>query len=609
MRKKINKRDIIIAGITMLAGLFLGWLFFHSTGSDATESQIAEVNGEAAHDHEAHDDEEITYTCSMHPQIKQDKPGLCPICAMDLVPMESLDSEGEHVDPNEIQMTESALALASIQTNEVQRGAPEKEIHLMGKVQADERKVSALTARFGGRIEKLYVNYTGQKVRKGEKLGTIYSPDLINAQKELLEASLHKETNPDFYRSARTRLKLWDLTEEQIEAIENRGETKSYFDILSPASGTVTKRHVSVGDYLEEGSALFEVVDLSDVWVLFDAYENDLPWISEGDEIKFTAQSIPNDIFSGNVTYIDPFIDPQTRVAEVRVEIDNPDFLFKPEMFVSGILTSEIARNTEQILVPKSSVLWTGKRAVVYVKVPDRETTSFIYREIELGAEAGNFYIVADGLSVGEEIATNGVFKIDAAAQLAGKKSMMNPEEGKRMTGHNHIDGTSMEMTSGSDLEVNTSKANLSGEASDALQPLYSSYLELTEALANDNFENASSSGADMKNAFENIDMGLFHGDAHDIWMTHAVNLEKSLEHVAHHSSIKALRAAYKGMSDAMIALTRSFGTPVDTLFIQYCPMANNDEGANWISDYSEIRNPYFGDMMLACGETQDTIQ
>lgn len=424
---KINKKDIKLTGIALVAGLFLGWLFFHNSQS------------EVSHDREAHSEaEEMVYTCSMHPQIKQNKPGLCPICAMDLVAMATSAGEGEHVDPNEIPMTESALALASVQTTIVKPGVPEKNVKLFGKVKADERRVSELTARFGGRIQKLLINYTGQQVRKGQQLGTIYSPELITAQKELMEAVKYKNTNPSFYNAARTKLKLWGLTEKQIDAIENNGEPKTYFEILSPATGTVTKRVVAVGDYVKEGSPLFEVIDLSRVWVMFDAYESDLPWIQKGDEIDFTIHSIPGEKYNGKVTYVDPIIDARTRVVKVRVELNNSQNKLKPGMFANGILKSGVAKNSRKLLVPKSSVLWTGKRAIVYVKVPGRETTSFIYREITLGAEAGNFYVVADGLSEGEEVATNGVFKIDASAQLAGKSSMMNTQEGDMVPGHKH---------------------------------------------------------------------------------------------------------------------------------------------------------------------------
>ncbi|NQT78599.1 MAG: efflux RND transporter periplasmic adaptor subunit [Bacteroidetes bacterium] len=423
-----KRKQILIGMITMIIGIILGGLFFSSN----------EVSHED-HDHELVDSKEPTiYTCSMHPQIKKNEPGLCPICAMDLVPLNTVAIEGEDIDPDEIQMTASAIELANVQTVIVEKGIPEKSIHLLGKVKPDERNIAEITARFGGRVEKLFVNYKGQQVTKGQKLGTIYSPDLITAQKELLEAAKYKETNPSFYKASRSKLKLWDLTENQIKDIEDKGEPILYFDILSPISGTVTKRHITVGDYVNEGSALMEVIDLSKVWVMFDAYESDLPWIKEGDPVTFSLQSLPGRTFTSNVSYIDPFIDPATRVAQVRVEVKNPNLQLKPEMFTNGILESSIADKSDQLLIPKSAILWTGKRAVVYVKIPSQEIHSFLYREIILGPEAGNFYVVSSGLDEGEEIAMNGVFKIDAAAQLAGKPSMMNPDGGKISTGHDH---------------------------------------------------------------------------------------------------------------------------------------------------------------------------
>ncbi len=387
-----------------------------------------------AHDHELESVKENgveVWTCSMHPQIRQSEPGKCPICGMELIPADDGGKQQETTDPNEIPMSESAMKLADVQTVIVKRGIPDKSVFLLGKVKADERNIAELTARFGGRIEKLYVSYRGQQVEKGEKLASIYSPDLITAQRELLEAAKYKDENPDFYRSARTKLKLWGLTDEQINDIEQNGEPKINFDILSPISGTVTRRDVALGDYIKEGDPLFEVIDLRKVWIMFDAYESDLPWVSKGDKINFTLQSLPGKTYSGTVSYIDPFIDPSTRVAQVRIEMNNPGLKFKPEMFANGILESKKAERSDALLIPKSSILWTGKRAVVYVKVPNRENPTFLYREIVLGPEAGNFYVVAGGLMEGEEIASNGVFKIDASAQLAGKPSMMNPEGGK----------------------------------------------------------------------------------------------------------------------------------------------------------------------------------
>lgn len=431
MKTKINidKKNIRNYTIVLVVGLILGWLFFHSSNKST----------EAVHDHTEHAEEEeeaTIWTCSMHPQIKMDKPGKCPICSMDLIPLETSSADDEGTDPNEVQMSESAMKLAEIQTMQVKKDYSNKEVYLLGKVKPDERNIAELTSRFGGRIEKLFVNFTGQNVTKGEKLAIIYSPELVTAQKELLEAIEYKETNPSFYKAARNKLKLWDLTDAQINGIETDGEPQNYFDVLSPISGTVTMRHVSLGDYVKEGNALFEVINLRKIWVMFEAYESDLPWLREGDKVNFTVQSLPGENFTGKVTYIDPFLNPKTRIANVRVEVANPKLELKPEMFANGIIKPKVSGGQKDLLIPKTSVLWTGKRAIVYVKVPGRKMTSFLYRQITLGPEAGDFYVVKEGLSEGEEIAVNGVFKIDAASQLEGKPSMMNPSGGAGSTPH-----------------------------------------------------------------------------------------------------------------------------------------------------------------------------
>lgn len=424
MKKYISRIKSI--SIPLILGLALGWIFFGINGNQS-ESET--------HIHE--ESVETIWTCSMHPQIKQNKPGLCPICAMDLIPLEKVDS-GEEVDPNELPMTESAIKLADVQIFKVIKGNTVKNIPLQGKIEADERNISSITARFGGRIEKLYVNFTGQQVKKGQKLASIYSPELVTAQKELLESMKLKSSNPSFYEAARSKLILLDLTKRQIDGIEKKGEPKIYFDYLSPLSGTVTKRNISLGEYKKEGDILFEVLDLSKVWVLFDAYESDLPWIKLGDNVEFDVPSLSGKRYKGVVKYIDPLIEPATRVAKVRVELNNPGQRLKPEMLVKGLVESQESIKSPQIIIPKSAVLWTGKRSVVYVKIPDREVTTFIYREIVLGPESGNYYVVNKGLEEGEEIAMNGVFKLDAAAQLAGKKSMMSSDINEGIV-HHHV--------------------------------------------------------------------------------------------------------------------------------------------------------------------------
>jgi Cu(I)/Ag(I) efflux system membrane fusion protein len=605
--KDIKENYRLVIGV-LVVGLFLGWIIFHPSKTERNSE--SNIEGHEGHDHSAEDP--ATWTCSMHPQIKQDKPGQCPICAMDLIPLSTANSTGDDIDPDEIVLTESAAELANIQTMSVSKGVPQKSIYLQGKVHADERNIAELTARFGGRIEKLFVNFTGQSVQKGEKLATLYSPDLVTAQRELLEAIAFKESRSSFYLASRAKLKLWDLTEDQINDIEAKGEPQLYFDILSPITGTVMMRHVAIGDYVKEGSELFKVTDLSKVWVLFDAYESDLPWVNIGDHVELTIQSVPGKSFEGKVSYIDPFINPTTRVAKVRIELPNIGFKLKPEMFVKGLLHSEIAESSDQLLIPKSSILWTGKRAVVYVNQPERESPSFKYREITLGPEAGNFYVVSEGLMEGEVIAVNGVFKIDAAAQLEGKPSMMNPGGGKVALGHDHgttstskaIDHSGHES---SDMETGIIEVDV--EFRKQLQIVYDSYSSLNDAFVSSEAEKVSSRANGVKSSLQKVNMDLLKGEAHKIWMKQLDVMESEIEAISRSDNISSQRLSFAVFNDALYSSIKAFGLHHGQIYYQYCPMANGDNGAYWFSNIEEINNPYFGDEMLRCGETKETIE
>ncbi|MEN8121846.1 MAG: efflux RND transporter periplasmic adaptor subunit [Bacteroidota bacterium] len=605
MKIDYNKRELKIAGIMLIAGLFFGWLFFGATGNNLANTN---EQGVEAHDHSA--EEAAIWTCSMHPQIKMDKDGDCPICGMDLIPLESGGAD-EAIAFDEIQMSESAIKLADIQTALVRKGKAEKTINLLGKVQADERRIAELTARFGGRIEKLYVNFTGQNVYKGQKLAIIYSPELIAAQRELLETSKFKESNPGFYKAARTKLKLWDLNEVQINAIVEKGEPQLYFSVLSPITGTVTGRHVSLGDYVKEGQGLFEVIDLKKVWIMFDAYESDLPWIKLDHEISYTIQSIPGKTFKGKIAYVDPFINDKTRVAKVRVEQTNAKLELKPEMFVNGILESKMERNNE-LLIPKSSVLWTGKRAVVYVRVPDRKKPFFQYKEIDLGPLAGDFYVVNNGLNDGEEIAINGVFKIDAAAQLAGKPSMMNPEGGKISTGHNHVN---MDITDDENNKTamkmdKVDKNNIPDKFKEQLNNAVNEYLKVKDAFFASDDEEVDKFAKSMKLSLKIIDMKLLEGDEHLAWMDMLKMISFTLDKVLNSKNIDEKRVGFRDLSNNMTTSIEKFGVKSDkTLYLEFCPMADDSKGAYWISSNKEIQNPYFGQQMPKCGEVKKTYK
>ena len=591
--KNINKTTAVIAISTLAIGLLLGWIIFGTSNEIQTDE----------HKHSAMADSETIWTCSMHPQIRQNEPGDCPLCGMDLIPLESTDGE---LDPMAVSMSPTAMQLAQVQTMVVNKGKADKSIRLNGKVQADERLLFTQPSHIPGRIEKLSVNFTGEFVSAGQVLANVYSPELVTAQEELFEAKKIKESQPALFNAAKEKLKNWKLTDKQIDQIIASNKTVEQFPILANVSGYVTKKMVNLGDYIRQGEALYEIADLSKVWLLFDVYESDMTWINKGDAVIYTVQSIPGKTFQGRISYIDPVINPKTRVAKARLEATNKGLMLKPEMFATGTIEAKTNTDNESLTVPKTAVMWTGKRSVVYVMQMSAQGVSFIMREVTLGPELGESYVIDEGLQPGEEIAINGTFSIDAAAQLAGKPSMMNPEGGVAMTGHNHGGNTNSNMET---MPVSSKKTTISVDAKKSLQPLFDNYFKLKDALASDDCENAKASGVAMNNSLGKIDMNLFKADAHSQWMQQSTALKAALQHIEHLSDFKDIRENFIKISDSMIAIAESFNPLSTTIYIQNCPMADSNKGADWLSKEKEILNPYFGQAMLGCGENTKTIK
>jgi len=604
----IKSKNILPFLGVLIVGILIGWLLI---GGSSNEKQETLATDHSAMDHA----ESTTWTCSMHPQIKRDKPGNCPICGMELIPMKE-DEDDAEAGQYSVKLSNSAMKIAEVEMSTIEKKAPYKEVYLPGKVMADERNIAELTSRYPGRIEKLTVNFTGQKVRKGQVLAKIYSPELVTAQRELFEALKFKETNPGYYKASRNKLKLWDLTDTQIDKIEQSGDVDFYFEVLSPITGTVTIRHVSLGDYVKEGTALFEVVDLSHVWVMFDAYESDIPWIKMRDKIKFSIKSIPGREFNATVTFIDPVINSKSRVAKVRAELDNPRDLLKPEMLADGILKTMLPGSGDQLVIPKSAVLWTGKKAVVYVMTDDHNNM-FQFTEIELGADAGNYYVVLSGLNEGDMVATNGVFKIDAAAQLKGEKSMMNPEGGKVSVGHAGMDMGGGDKKPAAEAEEdegaseNTMKMDMSIDANfkKQLTNVYKAHLKMEDGfLATDNKKVTASIPA-ITAALNKVDMSLVKGEMHNHWMAGLKTLTEALGRIKNNKDIEKQRLAYADFNDALYSAIKMFGTSGETIYYQFCPMARDGAGAYWLSAVKDIKNPYYGDAMISCGENKEVIE
>lgn len=434
---------LLVGALLLLAGGIAGGYFLlpKLTGSTSMAEE---------HDHA----EGSLYYCPMHPQVEQEGPGVCPICHMDLVPRNSPDAmadhaagEGEHGAM--IHITPRQRVIADVATVEVGYQQLNANILASATVQVNEETQRAVTARYAGRIERLYVTKTGDYVRKGEPLAEIYSPELITAQKEYLialetreqgllpglertgrntSAPTTKESRGDqLVRASRSRLKLLGMSDKQIESLEREGEVAYNTTIFSTASGIVTNRAVVEGAYVNEGTLLLEVIDLSSVWVLANVYESDANIVSPGMRMVVTGPALGGERVEGRVDYSYPSVDPASRTVQVRGVFPNPRLRLKPGMYLTATIMKPA---TDALAVPVGAVIRTGTRDIVYVEV---EENMFEAREVQLGMKGNGYYQITGGdLNRGDKVVAEGGYLLDSERQLAGTG------EEAAAGGHNH---------------------------------------------------------------------------------------------------------------------------------------------------------------------------
>lgn len=586
------KKGIIYLGIAAIIGLALGYFIFGGSTSQEMEA--------TTHDHSTVSESQM-WTCSMHPQIMQPEPGDCPICGMDLIPAES---GADGLAAEQFAMTDNALALANIQTTVIGSATSREEntINLSGKIAVNEEAIAVQASYFDGRIERLNVNYEGQEVRKGQLLASIYSPELVAAQQELLTAASLKASQPQLYKAVRNKLKLWKLTENQIDGIESSGKVTEYFPVYATVSGTVSEVMSAEGDYVKKGQPIVKVSNLNTVWAEFDAYESQLSLFSKGQNVRITTNAYPNRIFDGRISFIDPILDNTTRTVTVRAMLKNQDNIFKPGMFVIGTIAGDkIGESETKLLVPSSSVMWTGERSLVYVKVKSDEPV-FEMREVMLGARIGEQIEVTSGLKSGEEIVTNGTFTVDAAAQLQGKKSMMNKAGGRTMTGHEGHKG--MQENVVSDNSSTMMKIEFSESFKEQFKLGLPLYLKLKDALVASDVKQTSMEAKAMMEVLKKID----NSKLGNMEKAHFSKIIEMLEAIAVNQDIENQRTHFVILNKNMVAIASNLNSLDDILYVQQCPMANSNKGAVWLSEEEEIRNPYYGDAMLTCGSVVEVL-
>ncbi len=542
--------------LLLIGGIFLGYLFFNSSS-------------EETHQH-THTEENQIWTCSMHPQVERQEPGDCPICGMELIPKETA---GSNLAENEFTMTPNAMALANIETTIVGESQNDNgSLQLSGEITANEDETATQPAHFNGRIEKLYVKSLGEKVQMGQAIASIYSPDLVAAQQELISAYQKRKSQPRLYQAVRNKFKNWRITESQLQQIEEKETPLTNITIYAHVSGIVTSIEVNEGAHIMDGKPIFKVANLSTVWAEFDAYEIEIKSLKEGQKININTEAYPDENFEAEINFIDPVLNSSTRTVTVRAELTNKDNLLKPGMFVTAKVKSE-SKNSKSVSIPKSAVMWTGERSLVYLKTNDNPPT-FEMREVKLGAENGNKYSILSGLQKGDEIVTNGTFTVDAAAQLQGKKSMMTSE--------NNL------------LELST-------EIQEQFREVIKNYLQLKNDLVNDNAEKAKISAEKAQEQLQAVN------PSEEKISARIKSLKDGFSNISKADQIEVQREYFISLSEEIISISKQIETS-QKLFVQKCPMANNNQGAKWLSLEEEIKNPYYGASMLGCGSVIDVI-
>jgi len=615
--------------ITAFAAFFLGYVF---SGSSSSTSPAPVV-----HTVESHGRGATVWTCSMHPQIRMNKPGPCPICGMDLIP--ATDQAGE-AGPRQLKLSETAQKLAEIETAPVVRKAAVHKIRMVGKVDYDETREKTISAWIGGRIDRMFVNYTGAFVKKGDRLVSLYSPNLYAAQQELLQAlksDRERGTKVTGKRleAVRRKLELLGLSKKQIFQVESRGTLSTHVAVRAPLTGIVVHRNVVEGSYVKVGEPMYRVADLSAVWLELNVYESDIQWVREAQKVKFHVEAYPGRTFDGQVVFVDPILDPKTRSIRVRANVPNKEGLLKPDMFVHAVVQAELNEmgqvadgstktETLPLVVPASAPLLTGTRAVVYVAVPGKPGT-FEGREITLGPRVDGGYIVLNGLKEGEKVVVKGNFKIDSELQIQAKPSMMYPAGGAPMAGHAGMNmGEKPDTARGSSpakVSLETKSSSSSGVKSVSSRPvidadpllsqvdaILKAYFEGADALSRDNAEKAKKAGKAIAKTLSGIDMGRMGQSLHLAWMPHHGRLKAATLKLAQSKSLDGARAAFRDVSNVLIETVKA----VDyrgklAVYRFHCPMAFG-EGADWLQQKDGTANPYFGSKMFKCGSLEEKL-
>lgn len=584
------------------------------------------------------------FTCPMHPQIRQPSPGRCPICGMALVPASGAGIAD--LDELSVKIEPAQRRLANIQTAKVERGSIEATLQTVGAIAVDESRQATIAAYIDGRIERLFADYTGVDIKKGDHLAVLYSPQLYAAQVEYVEArraaansgglQAVRQAQESLATNTRQRLREYGMTDEQITELESAGKAQSRLTIYAPQGGTVIEKLAVEGNYVKAGDPIYRIAELSTVWLVLRLFPEDATRVRFGQRVEAVVQSLPGETLLGRIAFIDPTVDAKTRTVGVRVELLNERGRLRPgdyaqaridlpigpqgKVFDKDLAGKWISPMHPQIIrdeagqcpicgmdlvptsrygfaeepvpqptslyVQRSAVLLAGGNSIVYVETkPGR----FEIRPVTVGPILRDKIVILGGLKAGESVATAGNFLIDSQMQLAGKPSLIDPSraiaKGKERKGPLVLE----------QVEVKP----IGGEAGKKLEALYAAYFEVQKALAADKIPPAVAAQSLHKAASELEDVTTLPESSVKL----VQDIAAKSEHL-HHLDLAGARKGFRPISQAVVTLaTQVRNEGAQTPFTHfYCPMVPGG-GADWLQPGDDLLNPYFGSEMLRCGE------
>ncbi len=645
------KLIIIFIAVAFSIGILSGWFI-----------KGCWVNGNGHH-HESINNEEpaietkvSVWTCSMHPQIKQDGPGQCPICGMDLISLKSDDRDGKA----DLHLGERAKHLASIETSPVEYRNLTKSIYTVGKINYDESSVAHVTSWVGGRIDKLYVNFTGTHVQKGEHLVYIYSPELIASQEEYLivykggQSGLTNSNHglDSIVKNARDRLLLWGITEEQIKELEQTREVSTYLTIYAPAGGTVINKNIFEGMYVKTGDRLFTIADLNRVWLYLDIYEYDIPWIRYGQDVIVTTESFPGVTFHGTVVFIDPFLDDKKRTVQVRVNMDNLNGKLKPGMYANASIkvtfgSDGVILNPDiegKYMCPMHPDIISDKK----IDCPEcGMALELVGKNLQWNNDdtanisSENEFQDTDKINKGvlaiphSSVLYTGLRNIVYVENEKGNYELRNVTLGPKADGYYHVisglkhgervvtngsflidsqmqllgkpsllfyDDSQPDSNKRQDVTKTDSKEATQSSLAKIMDEFITAYFSIRTKLAGDSIEDINNDIDLMERKIAGIKE-----ESSSLAEDTGSRLMKQINHLGHlikdlkGKGLNGTRESFKSLSMEMIKYVNEFHSKIiDTrkAYTFFCPMANG----RWLQESDKIGNPYHGSEMFRCG-------